>query len=79
MSCIILQTHLISFYIQGYSKHTSRCDLVWAALFARDYPEVPSHEAVVVATSASEAVRIINIQYFLSKKTHGIFYVFCIF
>ena len=35
----------------------SRHDLVRAALFSKDFPEVPSHEAVGLAASASAEVR----------------------
>ena len=36
-----------------YSKHTSCRDLVHAALFSKDFPKVPLHEAVGMAASAS--------------------------
>ena len=42
---------------QGYSKHTSKHDLVHAVLFSKDFPEVPSHEAVGMAASTSVEVR----------------------
>ena len=35
----------------------SRHDLVRAAVFSKDFPEVPSHEAVGLAASTSAEVR----------------------
>ena len=52
-SCILYSKHNL---FQGYSKHTSRHDLVCTALFSKDFPEVPSHEAVGMAASASAEV-----------------------
>ena len=58
-------------YCRG--TRTSKRDLVHAALFSKDFPEVPSHEAVGMAALASVEVRklykIINeIYYYIQTQ-----------